>query len=323
MATLSLMQRVSPNEEFDRYINLFTTHCRALNYSPRTVDDFYRYEFKALRKYLDEHHSDIRPDGVTPEILRNYLAHRQQTRSNVTARHSWQVMSVWFKFLLGEGLIDINPVERIDKPKVRRIVMQTYNTQQVEAMLTDCDPRSFIGVRDFAMLTLLCDSGLRVSELVSLKVSDVNVAERVITVSEAKCNKMRIVPYGEATARALRQYQVKCGLVENQQALFLSCYGAPLHRRHILTIIKKHGKNAGMPPNQCGVHMFRRFFAVQFLRNGGDVFSLQKLLGHSTLEMTRKYAELAQSDVIAQHRAHSPADSLNMPQQTNGRKRMR
>ena len=63
--------------------------------------------------------------------------------------------------------------------------------------------------------------------------------------------------------------------------------------------------------------------AIQFLRNGGDVFSLQKLLGHSTLEMTRKYAELAQSDVIAQHRAHSPADSLNMPQQANGRKRMR
>ena len=204
MATLSQMQRVSPSEEFDRYIHLFTTH--ALNYSPRTVDDFYRYEFKALRKYLDEHHSDIRPDGVTPEILRNYLAHRQQTRSN---------------------------------------------------------------------------------------------------------------------ARALRQYQVNFGVVENQQAIFLSCYGAPLYRRHIITIIKKHGNNAGIPPNQCGVHMFRRFFAVQFLRNGGDFFSLQKLLGHSTLEMTRKYAEMAQSDVIAQHRAHSPADSLNMPQQTNGRKRMR
>ena len=83
MATLSLMQRVSPSEEFDRYIHLFTTHCRALNYAPRTVDDFYRYEFKALRRYLDEHNPDLSPTEMTTEVIRDFLAPRQQSRSNV------------------------------------------------------------------------------------------------------------------------------------------------------------------------------------------------------------------------------------------------
>lgn len=322
MAT-KIPQRLSPGETFDRYIDLFTTHCRALNYSPRTVDDFYRYEFRTFRRFLDDRHPDLTPEHVTTDTLRAFLAFRQTTHSSTSARHSWQVLSVWFKFLENEGLLDANPMLRIEKPKVRKIVMQTYSREQVEGMLAVCDTKTFTGARDFAMLMTLCDCGLRVSELLSLQLDNVNTTERVITVAQAKCNKMRIVPYGESAARALRLYLVKRTAVEGEDALFVSCYGEPLRRRHTLTLIKRIGEKAGIPASQCGVHMFRRFFAVQFLRNGGDVFTLQKLLGHSTLEMTRKYAELAQSDVIAQHRAHSPADSLKTPQPTTGRKRLK
>jgi integrase/recombinase XerD len=294
-----------------------------MNYSPRTIDDFYQNEFKAFRRYLDANQLDPTPADITTELIRDFLANRQLTRSSVTARHSWQVLSVWFKFLFAEGVIDSNPMQRIEKPKTRKIAMKTYSTAQVEAMLADCNIKTFIGARDNAMILLFCDCGLRVSELISLQVADVDTVERVITVTTAKCNKMRIVPYGEAAARALRQYLTKCIEIKNQRPLFISCYGEQLLRRHVLTIVKQHGKNAGIPASQCGVHMFRRFFAVQFLRNGGDVFTLQKILGHSTLEMTRKYAEMAQTDVISQHRAFSPADRLNNPNHQAGRKRLR
>ncbi|HOF87451.1 MAG TPA: tyrosine-type recombinase/integrase [Armatimonadota bacterium] len=323
MGTTSLQVRVSPRTHFDQCIELFYTHCRALNYSPRTIDEFYRNEFRAFRRYLDEHHPDIAVGAITATLIRDFLSQRQLTRSSVTARHSWQVLSVWFKFLYAEGLLDSNPMEGVGKPKVRNVVMKTYAAGQVEALLASCDRKTFTGARDFALMLLLCDTGLRVSELTGLRIEDLDPGERIITVTMAKGNKQRQVPYGESTARALRQYLAKCAGVTNQPAVFINCYGEPLDRRYVLDIVKRHGEKAGLSRDQCGCHTFRRFFAVQFLRNGGDVFALQKMLGHTTLDMTRKYAELAQSDVVAKHRAFGPADRLNLPQPTSGRKRLR
>ena len=105
--------------------------------------------------------------------------------------------------------------------------------------------------------------------------------------------------------------------------MFVTCYGDPLDRFRTLDAVKARCKAAGVVGVRCSPHTFRHTFAVQFLRNGGDVFSLQRLLGHSDLTMTRLYAELSQTDVTEKHRLYSPADRLRPAGPNRGRTRIR
>ncbi|MDH7603180.1 MAG: tyrosine-type recombinase/integrase, partial [Armatimonadota bacterium] len=104
--------------------------------------------------------------------------------------------------------------------------------------------------------------------------------------------------------------------------VFVNCFGEPADRNTIYRIVRKRGEQAGITGVRLSPHTLRHTFAVSYLRNGGGVFDLQKVLGHESLEMSRKYAELADEDVIAKHRKASPADSLSS-RSTGGRKRMR
>ena len=106
-------------------------------------------------------------------------------------------------------------------------------------------------------------------------------------------------------------------------ALFVTCYGDPLDRYRVARIVGSRCTQASITGVRCSPHTFRHTFAVTYLRNGGDVFSLQKLLGHSDLMMTRRYAELSQTDVQEKHRLYSPADRLESPKNGQGRKRLR
>jgi integrase/recombinase XerD len=139
-----------------------------------------------------------------------------------------------------------------------------------------------------------------------------------------KGSKERVVPFGEATRQALLAYVSKRGNIPGQRALFVGCYGDPLSRHGAHRLVSECGKRAGVSGPRCSPHTFRHTCAVMFLRNGGDAFSLQKLLGHADLAMTRRYCELAQADVVAKHRACSPGDRfLGTVRGAQGRKRLR
>jgi integrase/recombinase XerD len=176
-------------------------------------------------------------------------------------------------------------------------------------------------MRDRAIIPTLVDCGLRVSELIGLKAADINWTDQTMVVL-GKGNNERSIPFGRTARSAMLTYQQRRGDITNTCEFFLTCYGDGMSRLAINRTLKTLAATAKITGVRVSPHTFRHTFAVMYLRNGGDVFSLQKLLGHTDLTMTRRYAELSQMDVVAKHRQFSPADAIKPVGQV-GRKRLK
>jgi integrase/recombinase XerD len=168
------------------------------------------------------------------------------------------------------------------------------------------------GYRNYAIILTLLDTGLRVSELCGLRLSCLWLADGMLKVM-GKGSKERLIPIGKQVQRVLWRYisrrrpepaSLNCDL------LFLTKDGAQLTKDRMEKIMADYGRKAGLEGVRCSPHTLRHTAAVTFLRNGGDVFSLQKMLGHASLEMTRRYCELADIDVKRAHMTASPVDNL-------------
>lgn len=183
------------------------------------------------------------------------------------------------------------------------------------------DTHTATGFRDWVMILALLDTGLRANELVSLSLDNINLDDGIVKVY-GKGAKERIVPIGARVQRATWKYLQR---YRSQPAnplctsLFLTRNGEPITVNRLETIIENYGRKAGIEGTRCSPHTFRHTFAISYLRNGGDVFSLQRILGHSSLETVRIYINLAEADVKACHRKFSPADNLEL----RGEKRRR
>jgi integrase/recombinase XerD len=145
--------------------------------------------------------------------------------------------------------------------------------------------------------------------MVGLDAADVDLEEGLVRVM-GKGGKERLVPFGSSTAQALRRYRSAVEDLRAGDPFFITRYGLRMTRRAVYEMVNLHGLAAGMDGVRCSPHTLRHTGAKRFILAGGDVFTLQKLLGHTTLMMVRRYVELADVDVRAQHQRFSPADSL-------------
>jgi integrase/recombinase XerD len=283
----------------------FLRRCRAKGLTDRSME-FYVWRFNALARFLAAADLPATLDQLTPDVIRDFLADQQTVSANLS-KQAFVTLRALFRFLLAEDLVERNPMQKVDVPKLPRPHVETFTPAHIEALLRGCGD-GFLGIRDRALFLVLLDCGLRATELCTLKVDDVDYDEQVLHVW-GKGNKARRVPFGEATRQALRGYLARRGTLPVPQ-FFVSAYGHPLDRHRLREMILARSTKAEITGVRCSPHTFRHTFAVMFLRSGGDVFSLQKLLGHSDLSMTRRYAELSDADVCAKHRAHSPGDQF-------------
>ena len=281
----------------------FLAMCRARNLSPNTCE-YYRHRLNAFRTYLE---ADMPPDAVTADVIRDFLSFELERNSPTTAQHSYCALRAFFAYLESEGFVSDNPMTRVAKPKRKQSVLPTLSAAQVDALLATCG-RDFYGVRDKAIILTLIDCGLRVSELVTLKLDDVDLAQQTLLVL-GKGAKERLVPFGGTVKQALMSYITRRGELSTD-ALFVGHLGEPMTRYAVRWMLRARGRMAGITGVRLSPHTLRHSFAVSYLRAGGDTFSLQKILGHSSLEMSRRYAELADEDVFERHRLCSPADRL-------------
>jgi len=213
-------------------------------------------------------------------------------------------------------------MDKVERIRVPRRIMPTFTTEQVEQMLAKCNS-GFTGRRLRAILLVLVDCGLRASELCALQLDDLSWDTRVMRVM-GKGSSERVVPFGEVTRDALQAYVRRRGILPGQESLFVTCYGDPLDRHDLHKFVRCQAQRAGVAGVRCSPHTFRSTLAVMYLRNGGDAFSLQRTLGHSSLEMTRRYSALAETDVMARHRLAPPGDRFSSEAGTiRGRKRIR
>jgi site-specific recombinase XerD len=220
-------------------------------------------------------------------------------------------LRTFFNWLVGEEYLQVSPMDKIAPPVSRPDQVQPFSTPQIQSLLNAASKTKYPR-RDEAIVRFLLDTGVRVSELCQLKMHDLDLMEGQAFVL-GKGNKKRVVCFGRKTARVLRAY-LRDEERMPEQHVFLSERGTkagePFLRGGILQLIERLGKKANVQGVRCSPHTFRHTFAIEFLRNGGNVFTLKQILGHTGLQVTNRYAALAQADIQSQHRRFSPGDRI-------------
>lgn len=196
-------------------------------------------------------------------------------------------------------------------PRTPKKNMPTFTESELEKLFAQPDKKTNKGYRDYTIMLTLLDTGVRVSELCGLKLDDVDLANGYLIVM-GKGSRERYVPIGSKVTKALLKYRMTHRPEgSGADSLFLTRDGRPVNKARVQKIIRRYGEKAGIR-TRTSPHTFRSTKAVLYLRNGGDPFGLQRMLGHSSLVMTRRYSNLADSDVRRQHLKYGVADRLKV-----------
>ncbi|RDE19762.1 site-specific tyrosine recombinase XerD [Motiliproteus coralliicola] len=267
----------------------------------------YRRDLKAFSIWLDQ--AGGRLMQTRHEEIRRYQSYRQREGySRASTARSLSCLRGFFRYQLREQEIDADPTLRIENPKKSRPLPKVLTEVEVEALLGAPDPSDPLGLRDRVMLELLYACGLRVSELVGLELSMVNLRQGVVRVT-GKGDKERLVPLGEEAiewlARYLRQGRVLLLERGDSEVLFPSKLGRQMTRQTFWHRIKKYAALAGIT-KPLSPHTLRHAFATHLLNHGADLRVVQLLLGHSSLSTTQIYTHIAQHRLQSLHQQHHP-----------------
>ncbi|WP_308993542.1 site-specific tyrosine recombinase XerD [Mariniflexile litorale] len=265
--------------------------------SKNSIDN-YRFDVKKLISYLEDHHMDESPISIKAETIQQFI---YQTAKTVNSRSQSRLISglrSFFGYLVFEDYITVNPLELIESPKIGRKLPDTLSEEEIDKLINAIDLSKPEGERNRAMLETLYGCGLRVSELISLKISDLFFEEGFIKVT-GKGDKQRFVPIIGVTQKYINIYRseirnhmvIKNGYEDN---LFLNRRGKQLTRAMVFTIIKQLAEKIGLKKS-ISPHTFRHSFATHLLQNNADLRSIQLMLGHESITTTEIYVHLDKS----------------------------
>jgi len=294
-------------EQFQDYL----TFERGL--SDRTLSAYLR-DLERLRTFLEEEEGTHRPQDVQARHLRAWIYHlREEGLAASSIRRAQSSVRSYFGFLLAEGVLEADPSDRMESPRVGRNLPDHLTRQEVEALLEAPAPDHELYWRDRAILELLYATGIRVSELVELPLRALDVDEGFLTVF-GKGAKERLVPVGGPALRVLQRYLRELrGRLEGTGAggrrgegrVFLSVRGGPLSRQAVFNLVRKAAAWAGIE-RAISPHTLRHTFATHLLEGGADLAAVQELLGHADISTTQIYTHLDRTHLLETHRRHHP-----------------
>ncbi len=267
----------------------------------------YRYDLQQLAAHQKKRNSELK--AASREDLLHFLASRvQQGRSPRSLSRYLSGFRQFYQWLLREGRIGQDPSALIESPRLGRGLPKALSEQQVDALLEAPDVGIPVGLRDRAMLELMYATGLRVSELVGLELSNLNLNQGIVRVM-GKGNKERLVPLGEESISWLLKYldhgrQQLLGGADCPK-IFVTARKAGMTRQAFWHSIRKHARVAAID-QQVSPHMLRHSFATHLLNHGADLRVVQLLLGHSDLSTTQIYTHIARAGLKKLHRKHHP-----------------
>lgn len=222
---------------------------------------------------------------------------QKQKKAGATISRSIASLRSFFQYLMRKGIMAENPALDLELPKVEKKAPEILSLEKVELLLEQPKGEGDKELRDKAMLELLYATGIRVSELISLKLRDLNLALEYIRCGSAQKN--RIIPIGVQAKYSLQKYIDKARanmiLRPDEEALFVNCNGRPMTRQGFWKIIKSYAKKAGIDQDitpHITPHMLRHSFAAHLIENGADLRSVQEMLGHSDISTTQIYTKL-------------------------------
>ena len=308
-------------DNLGHFISVYEKFAAAENKSPRTIEAV-KYAVIKFGNFLG---GCTNIEAVQAEDLREYIRHLQEQprwfghptirqdhdnlSDNAIASYVRSIRSFW-AWLKRENFIADNPFEQVKPPATTGRIVEPLTPEDVTKLLKVIPRQKYTGYRDSCVILTMYGTGLRISEVVDLYESNVNLDTGQIKVI-GKGKKERSVFMSASVFKALYRYKSQHRPDLSSKYFFVHKDGRPLTRFYFEHRMQSYVEKAGMT-TICTPHILRYSFAIQFLRNGGDIFTLQNILGHSTLEMTRRYLKIANSDVEAKMKTYSPAEQLGV-----------
>lgn len=263
--------------------------------SHNTVDAYIR-DINKMNSFFNTENSQIKIDSVNHGDFQNYLSHLND--SEINARSQSRIISSirsFFKYLILEKIIDHNPSDLLENPKTGKKLPEFLTIEEIDLMVSQIDRSKSDGERNIAILEVLYGCGLRVTELIELKISEIYWKEGFIRII-GKGNKERLVPLGKIASKHLKIYLNEIRIhqkLENQfiDHVFINKNGKKLSRVMIFKIVKKLTEKAGIQKN-VSPHTLRHSFATHLVEGGADLRAVQEMLGHQSITTTEIYTHL-------------------------------
>jgi integrase/recombinase XerC/integrase/recombinase XerD len=292
-------------------IDGFLLSCKVEGKSYGTMD-CYADKLKGFLWYSENYNWPDDISEITTQNLREFLGYLRETThrfnskcpramrpaNNTTIQKYCRALSALFNWLISEGILETNPLVKTKVPRAEKKVVKSLSGTEVNQVMISL-PDTFHGIRNKAIILVLIDCGLRLGELLNVKMADINMEQQLMRV-DGKTGE-RAVRYGNTTWKALKRYlKIRARINGHNDYLWLTNKGITLKDSSVETLFVKLRKRTGI---YIHPHLFRHTFATMWLRNGGDSLILQRLLGHTTLMMTNRYCQAVGCyDAIESHK---------------------
>ena len=315
--------------ELEFFLEDFLIYCQSKNLSPKTLSS-YEQSLKLFMLYLKNEHEIKGPKYVKAGHIRQYVKYVQErgkytvvgndksikinhphnrtdykkTVSNVTINNYIRNIKVFFNWLNAEGEIRKNPVDTIEQIKTERRQKAGITEEEFRALLNQFDFTKFHGYRNKVIVMLLQDTGMRIGQCLSLEVDNIDFKHRMILVTKTKGRKERYVYFSQQMLRELRHYIKFKERYTSANLLFPTTRNTEMTIRSFEKQLKQAGDAIGLSVHP---HQLRNKFARQFLMNGGNLYTLSRILGHSSVTVTEKaYLDLTREEIAKKYQHHSP-----------------
>ncbi|MDN4493354.1 tyrosine-type recombinase/integrase [Ureibacillus aquaedulcis] len=315
--------------ELEFYLEDFLIYCQSRNLSNKTISS-YEQSLKLFIVYLKNEQEIEEPEKVKSGHIRQYIKYCQErgkytvvaseksrqinhpqnrtdykkTISNITINNYIRIIKVFFNWLHKEGEIRKNPVENIEKIKTVRRKKVEITEKEFRALLEEFDYTKFHGYRNKIIVMLLQDTGMRISETLALKVDNIDFKHRMILVTKTKGKKERYVFFSQQMNRELRHYIQFKERYTSSSLLFPTMRNTEMSVHSFEKQLKQVASRIELSVHP---HQIRNNFARQYLMNGGDIYTLSRILGHSSVKVTEEaYLDLTDEEIAKKYHNHSP-----------------
>ncbi|MGE6205340.1 tyrosine-type recombinase/integrase [Guptibacillus hwajinpoensis] len=286
---------VSTDEEA---FQLFFEDCLLRNLRPHTIK-YYREQFNAIK---------IPIVTMTERDIKKLIREMQEKGRKVTSINSrLRAIRTLFNFLHKNKHIKKNPMRNVKLLKERNQVVNSLSKEQLQHLFSLCDNRTFVGLRDYTTMLLFVDTGIRLNEMVGIEVSDVR--EQSVLIRQTKTYFERVVPISKKMKEQLDIY-IKIRGSADTDKLFINQDGNELKSRSIQSRMEHYAKASEIDGVRVSCHTLRHTHARLFIQNGGSAFHLQSTLGHTSMEITKRYVNLFATDIADSHKKYSPLNKL-------------
>jgi len=315
-------KRAKAKVQLEKLYHQYEISLIAESKSPATTRG-YKESLKSFREFLRDKHLPDDISSLTSDTVREYVIYlknkpkfqnhpfvpyQEELLSIETVRFRLRSLKVFSSWLHFEGITDENRLQKVKMPRAQQKVIEPLVDKEIQRIIRSIDRKSTNGERNYCILATALDTGLRASELASITLSNINMKNGFIKVL-GKGAKERIVPIGKHVRLTLLNYIEKVRETPSEcNYLFVTNRGNPISLNTLKLMFRRLGNKSRV--NQLHAHLCRHTFAINYLMNGGDVFSLKSILGHSSLEMVNRYLHFTSSQITEQHTKYSPMDRM-------------